>query len=1109
MSGQENPLTAPPSLLPIALLPSSSSTLLSLSSPSPSSSSYPSPSNMPLSLPSKDKLSSNNPPSAPSPVTTPSSAPPLSLSFPVPSISSFSKTHFSLSFLALSPSPASSPPLFCGSALHQVHLNRHAPSPESVSTPTKLIIKNGILRFPSSASLSISLPLLIDSGADNNFLDSSFAIDHDIPTVLLPTTVTLYLADGSSHLITHQTQPAALFIGDHYTTVSFLLTKLTHTAILGYPWLAACNPMINWTTQSLSFNISNLTIPKLSEQVYPNLSETMLPSTSTSIPAPFVDQFSLVFSKELALTLPPHRTNFDFKVNLVPDSLPPSNKTYNLTGQEKIAMKEWLDTHLAQGFIRPSHSPYAAPCFFINKKDGDLRLCIDYRKLNGITIRTRYPLPRINEIINKVATGKLFTALDLRGAYNRIRVCAGDESKLAFITNFGLFEFLVMPFGPTDAPGYFQAFMNSLFNHLPFVAIYLDDIIIFSSDKTEHTQHVKVVLSILLKHQLYCKLEKCQFYMEKLSYLGFVISSTGIRMDPQKLSTIASWPAPTSRKELESFLGFTNFYRRFISHYADLTYTLTLLLSKSVSFNWLKEHQEAFTGFKDKFIDTIQLFHVKDGFPFEVECDCSDFALGAILSQRLADDSLIPLAFYARKLSSSERNYPIYDKELLSIHNAFQEWRHFLQGSQQEVVVWSDHKSLSYFMTTKQLTRRHARWSLFFSSFHFVIKPRAGIDNAQADALSRRPDFKPTSQELENTFSLLAPEQFVPRTELHNIISTLTIPNDVLHARLGHPGSLMLRRTMKSFPSIKVVGRSDHLCDPCARGKSKRRPFGRVSKRKYDVLEVLSADIQYFSTPSNDGTKANIKIIDHATKYLKTFLLKDRTALTLLEDLRPFIARMERQSGHLVKFIRTDLGGEFDAEVLDFLSKKGIVRQKTTPYYHIDPGRAEHAHQTVLYMARSLLIASNLPIQFYGDAILTATYIHNRLVHSGETKTPYELLKGRPPRIDHLRPFGCISYVHVPAETRSKLAPAAVRCRLVGYGDDDEVEEIRGYKFVMEDDLKYIIYSSDVRFDEGTPPTPLSGFAPFDFSHDNNNIFGDPSYSDSDSESETWSADGK
>jgi hypothetical protein len=245
-------------------------------------------------------------------------------------------------------------------------------------------------------------------------------------------------------------------------------------------------------------------------------------------------------------------------------------------------------------------------------------------------------------------------------------------------------------------------------------------------------------------------------------------------------------------------------------------------------------------------------------------------------------------------------------------------------------------------MTTKQLTRRHARWSLFFSSFNFFIKPRAGTANAQADTLSRRPDFRVGVDEQENLFSLLSPDHFLcNQLELTNVVSSVSIPAPTLHARLGHPGSQMLRRSLLAYPSIKATGTISTICDPCARGKSKRRAFGRVSKRRYEPLEVLSADIQYFAIAANDGTKTNLKLIDHSTKYLKTFLLKDRSAITLLEDLKPFIARMERQSGKVVKFIRTDQGGEFGGEVLDFLAEQGIVRQKSTPYYHIDPGRAE------------------------------------------------------------------------------------------------------------------------------------------------------------------------
>jgi hypothetical protein len=936
----------------------------------------------------------------------------------------------------------------------------------------------------------------VDSGADNNFIDQKFVHEAQIPTLLLDKPVTLQLADGSKSQITKTTAHLKLRIGSHSETIQFLVTNLSRPAILGCSWLKANNPNIDWKSNCLNF-LGNIAVPKLSEAVYPNFKETLTSGTvPLNLPLLLYQQFQEVFSKGKALELPPHRPNFDFQVNLQPNAVPPFSKNYNLTGEEKMEMKKWIQTNLEQGFIRRSHSPYAAPCFFISKKDGDLRLCMDYRKLNSITIKTRYPLPLISEIIKTVSKGKLFTALDLRGAYNRLRVYPGHEERLAFVTNFGQYEFLVMPFGPSDAPGYFQSWMNQLFGHLQFVCVYLDDIIIFSDSNEAHSGHLKIVFQILLNNQLFCKLEKCKFFTTSISYLGYVITTSGISMDPQKLSAIHSWPEPKNKKELQSFLGFTNFYRRFIPHYSELCKDFTILLTKNALFSWNDSMVTAFKVFKSAFATAISLYHPDDHLPFEVECDCSDFALGAILSQRQDDGSIRPISFYARQLNTAERNYPIYDKELLAVHEAFQEWRHYLQNGNEAIIVWSDHQSLSYFMTTKQLTRRHARWSLFFSSFNFVIKPRPGSANLQADALSRRPDFVPLNR--DNTFSLLSPDLFLPAVTLSALT---TLPIATMHARMGHPGSKALNRTISAIPEFKTTGiLASAPCESCARGKSKRRSFGRVSSRKYELLEVLSADIQYFSTKSNDGTSTNVKIIDHYSKYLKTFLLPDRKAATLLQELAPYVARMERQTGKSIKFIRTDQGGEFDGVVLDFLASKGIVRQKTTPYYHIDPGLAEHAHQTVLYTARSILIASNLPLLFYGDAILTATYLHNRIVHTGFTKTPYELCKGRPPRVDHLRPFGCIAYVHIPAETRSKLAPAAIKCRLVGYGDDDDVEEIRGYKFISETDISYVIYSSDARFDESTTPSPLAGYPSFDFSTQGADIFGDPTYSDSEDE---------
>ena len=222
-----------------------------------------------------------------------------------------------------------------------------------------------------------------------------------------------------------------------------------------------------------------------------------------------------------------------------------------------------MDDNLCKGFIRPSNSPAGAPILFAKKKDGSLRLCVDYRGLNRITRKNRYPLPLINDLLDRLKTAKIFTKLDLRAGYNNVRIASGHEWKTAFRTRYGSFEYLVMPFGMTNSPATFQHFMNDIFRDMTddFVVIYLDDILIFSADPAKHEQHVRLVLERLRQHNLHAKPEKCQFHTDTTEYLGFIVSPKGVAMDPAKTKVIGDWPTPRNLKEVQSFLGFANFYR--------------------------------------------------------------------------------------------------------------------------------------------------------------------------------------------------------------------------------------------------------------------------------------------------------------------------------------------------------------------------------------------------------------------------------------------------------------------------------------------------------------------------------------------------------------------
>ncbi len=297
-----------------------------------------------------------------------------------------------------------------------------------------------------------------------------------------------------------------------------------------------------------------------------------------------------------------------------------------------------------------------------------------YHGLNKITKKNRYPLPLISSLLDRLHTGKIFTKLDLRGAYNLLRIHPGDEWKTAFRTHYGHFEYTVMPFNLTNAPAVFQHLMNDIFREYmdEFVVVYLDDILVFSKDQENHDKHVRLVFATLREHGLYAKFEKCEFNKSSVAFLGYVISPDGIFMDKSKVETIQCWATPSSIKDIQRFLGFANFYRLFIKGYSKITTPLTTLICKDKPFSWNPTAQVAFDTLKMAFTSTPILIHPDLAKPFIVEMDTLDFALGAILSQFGIDGLLHPVAFYSRKLTSVEINYQVYDKELLAIITAFE-----------------------------------------------------------------------------------------------------------------------------------------------------------------------------------------------------------------------------------------------------------------------------------------------------------------------------------------------------------------------------------------------------------------------------------------------------
>ncbi|KAG5727488.1 hypothetical protein E4T56_gene12005 [Termitomyces sp. T112] len=405
---------------------------------------------------------------------------------------------------------------------------------------------------------------------------------------------------------------------------------------------------------------------------------------------PEYHEFADMFSEGSAKELPPH-CSYDHKINLKEGTSPPFGMIYNMSKIELQALKEYLDDMLSKGFIRPSISAAGAPVLFAKKKDGSLRLCVDYWGLNKVTKKNR---------------AKIYTKIDLRSSYNNVRIAPGHEWKTAFHTRYGLFEYLVMPFGMTNSPATFQYFMNDIFHDMNdvFVIIYLDNILIYSNLLAEHSEH-------------------CSFHTTEVEYFGVIVTPNGVRMDPAKVDAILNWPSPRNVKEVQSFLGFANFYRRFIDNYSRITKPLNQLTQKDTPWDWDSKCQSVFLLLKKAFTSAPVLRHFDPSLLIVLKCDASDYAIAGILSQSdSGGKDLRPVAFYTQSMIPAELNYDINNKELLAIVKAFCQWRAYLEGFLHRIQVYSNHNNLQYFTTTKQLSRHQAQWSKTLSEPNVYLK---------------------------------------------------------------------------------------------------------------------------------------------------------------------------------------------------------------------------------------------------------------------------------------------------------------------------------------------------------------------------------------------------
>ncbi len=421
------------------------------------------------------------------------------------------------------------------------------------------------------------------------------------------------------------------------------------------------------------------------------------------------------------------------------NSAPVKQKSYHVSKVESEFLEQAVNEMLGNDIIRPSSSPWSSPVVLVAKKDGSMRFCIDYRKLNEVTKKDSYPLPRIQETFDALHGAKYFTTLDFASGYWQIKVKEEDIPKTAFVTKQGLFEFIRMPFGLCNAPSTFQRAMDILLAGLNWdiLLIYIDDILIFSQTFEQHLKNLEAVFSRLSSANFTVKLSKCFFGRKEISYLGHLINSDGVRPDPSKVQAVQQFPIPTNLTDVRSFLGLTTYYHRFVPCYSTVAEPLYRLQKKNEHFVWTKERQIAFDAIKQLLISSPTLRFPDFEREFILMTDASGVGVGVVLSQVDEHEKEYVVGYASRALSSEERNYSTTEKECLAVLYGIKYFRCYLHGNHFTVIT--DHGSLSWLINLRDANGRLARWALKLQGLDYTIKHRPGREHLNADALSRCP----------------------------------------------------------------------------------------------------------------------------------------------------------------------------------------------------------------------------------------------------------------------------------------------------------------------------------------------------------------------------------
>lgn len=911
------------------------------------------------------------------------------------------------------------------------------------------------IRLPVQVGNQVML-LLLDSGSTHSFINKNFADSIGVSTVPIPA-VPVKVANGQ-YIACDQLVPQFQWQcqGNSFQTDLRVLELGAYDGVLGMDWLSCFSPMnCHWRDNYISFqykgkqiklqgisttaesSLQQMEISELHQLQATNdiwamavVETTQEPTTTTELPGcitTLLTEFSDVFSEPQGL--PPHR-QYDHAVTLEAGAQPPNTKPYRYSPLQKDEIERQVQEMLRSGVIMHSMSPYAAPVLLVKKKDGTWRFCIDYRRLNMVTIKNKFPLPIVDELLDELAGAAFFSKLDLRAGYHQIRMREEDEEKTAFKTHHGHFQFRVMPFGLTNAPATFQCLMNTIFAEFTrkFVIVFLDDILVYSATLQEHREHLRSVLALLRQHQLYAKASKCAFAQNRIEYLGHVISHDGVATDAEKTKAMEVWPVPTSATELRGFLGLTGYYRKFVPRYGIIAKPLTQLLTKK-GFQWNDQAQVAFDQLKQSMVNTPVLALPNFDRPFAIETDACDTGVGAVLVQ---DGH--PVAYFSKALGMRNQKLSTYEKEFLAVMMAVDKWRAYLQRG--PFLILTDHKSLCNLGEQQLDTELQRKAMSKLVGLQFKFQYKRGVENGAADTLSRVGHLLSTNalsicqprwtQEVANSYetdskaqellarlAIYSPDEegYALNQGLIRFKGRLWIgANTALQTKLisalhqsavgGHSGATATYQRVKKlfvWTGLKsAVEDFVRQCQICQQAKHEHvKPAGKLQPLPVPLKPWQDITMDFVEgLPKSDGFEVIMVVVDRLTKFAHFVPLK-----------HPFTAAQVAQAlwDHVIKLhgvpltIVSDRDRIFTSSIWrELLSTGGTKLLYSTAYHPQTDGQTERVNQCLEMYLRTAVHETPTKWRRWLPA---AEFWYNSSHHASLSCSPFKALYGHEPNL--------------------------------------------------------------------------------------------------------------